>query len=335
MLPMRTGTQTELAEYLHRIMGNPVALIPVKQQETPKLPLFLRDRYKLLRGDLFGRKCYFAVVDGPNADFSAADYTRDAAALEQGLFTDVVLVPASLSAYVRNALVRQHVPFIVPNTQMFLPKLMTNLTERFPTPQESPSNTLSSVAQLIIIYQILQEPVGGLPLKHIADKLGYSAMTLSRAQDELQNAQLCDVERYGNALSLRFKWSGKALWQRAEPLLSTPVKREQWIRWGNPRPNAVKAGITALSTYTMLADESVATYAMRSKHVASALEQGEIIGCRGRGDAEACMQLWKYDPFLLAKNDMVDPCSLYLSLRHSADERVQKELDTLINEFIK
>jgi hypothetical protein len=38
----------------------------------------------------------------------------------------------------------------------------------------------------------------------------------------------------------------------------------------------------------------------------------------------------KYDPWILADNGIADRCSLYLSLRQSADEHVQKEIRFLI-----
>jgi hypothetical protein len=193
---------------------------------------------------------------------------------------------------------------------------------------------LSSVSQLIVIYHIQGKSLGGIPLGQIASRLGYSAMAISKAQDELQTAQLCDVVRSGRTLSLHFNWSGKDLWERAEPLLSSPVKRTQWIRWGQPRARAVTSGITALSKYSMLADDPIPTYAMRNKDLMSALGRGEIFGCAGREEADARMEAWKYDPWLLANDNTADRCSLYLSLRHSADERVQKELQHLVTGFL-
>jgi hypothetical protein len=81
----------------------------------------------------------------------------------------------------------------------------------------------------------------------------------------------------------------------------------------------------------MLADDRVPTYAMRDKHLTSAMDKGEIFGCGGPEEAEASMEAWKYDPLVLAANDVADRCSLYLSLRQSADERIQKELRSLID----
>ena len=43
------------------------------------------------------------------------------------------------------------------------------------------------------------------------------------------------------------------------------------------------------------------------------------------------IEVWRYDPDLLAKNGVIDPLSLYLSIRANDDERIQIELKDLMN----
>jgi len=69
---------------------------------------------------------------------------------------------------------------------------------------------------------------------------------------------------------------------------------------------------------------------MRDRDVVAATRKGEIFISEGREEAEARVEAWKYDPWLLAENGRADRCSLYLSLRNSTDERVQKEIQFLI-----
>jgi hypothetical protein len=332
---MREPTESALLKYLSTILGDLPWLEPASKSQTSSLPLFLREKYRFSGADLFGRKLYLAIEQQHGTEPSPGEYANDAGLLKQRLSGDVVLVLSKVAPYVRDRLVRQYVPFIVPGSQMFLPMLMIDLREHYPKKSTRSENALSSVSQLIVIYHLLREPLSGIPLGQIATRLGYSAMAVSKAQDELQTRGLCTVVRSGKALSLQFELERELLWRDAEPLLSTPVKRTQWIRWGTIRPHAVAAGLTALTKYSMLTDDSNPTYAMRDKHVGGALERGEIIGCLGREDADARMESWKYDPWLIAENDTADRCSLYLSLRRSADERVQKELETLVYGFLR
>lgn len=80
----------------------------------------------------------------------------------------------------------------------------------------------------------------------------------------------------------------------------------------------------------MLAEDRVPTYAMRDRNLTAAMDKGEVFGCGGPEEAEARMEAWKYDPWVLAGEEIADRCSLYLSLRQSGDERIQKEIRFLI-----
>ncbi len=334
---MSTTLQAELVEYLVAIAGDRPWLEPVARDRISKLPIFLREKYQLFQADLFGRKAFLAIENQAPSEPSPTEYAQHANMLRQQLSTDVVLVIANIPSYIRNRLVQRHVPFIVPGTQMFLPMLMIDLREQYPTRGRRSKDLLSPVAQVVVIYHLVRGPFTDLPLGQIAQQLHYSAMAISKAQEELQQTGICEVERSGKALFLRFTGSRADVWRNAKRSLSTPIKRTQWIRWGQGSSHsALKAGLTALSAYTMLADDSIPTYAMRDRQIVEALRQGELVGCRSREDAEARMESWTYDPALLSNDGhTADPCSLYLSLRNSADERVQKELGALMDGFLK
>jgi hypothetical protein len=48
---------------------------------------------------------------------------------------------------------------------------------------------------------------------------------------------------------------------------------------------------------------------------------------------ENVIEIWRYNPSILSKSGIVDRLSLYLSLKDSKDERIQIELDNMINEI--
>jgi hypothetical protein len=62
------------------------------------------------------------------------------------------------------------------------------------------------------------------------------------------------------------------------------------------------------------------------------LERGVCTGCHDAEHATARIEVWSYPPERLGDHEMVDPLSLYLSLRNSQDERVQQQLEQLIAE---
>jgi hypothetical protein len=173
-------------EYLTRVTGETPRIEPILDQLVSTLPLYLRQRYEFFRADVFGRRCFLASENSPTGELSPTEYGHDVMQLKQRFHEDVILVLMKLPSYVRNRLVRQRIPFIVPGTQMFLPMLMIDLQEHFLKSNDRMRSTLSAASQVVVIYQILKEPLDDMPLGQIATRLGYSAMVMSKVQDELQ-----------------------------------------------------------------------------------------------------------------------------------------------------
>src|SRR5690606_18821507 len=115
-------------------------------------------------------------------------------------------------------------------------------------------------------------------LRGIAEKVGYSAMNLSRAKDELEAADLCQTGRQGRSVVLEFPGRGAALWEKALPLLSSPVRKSHWVAWENVGYPAVPAGLTALSRRTMIEDDRIPTYALPQENYRQNLERGLFHG---------------------------------------------------------
>jgi DNA-binding MarR family transcriptional regulator len=320
--------QKSLSNYFDRIAGVAVPITSVAP--PPSLPLFIRQQFSFAAAEIFGRRIVLAVELTPPEELSANEYARSASFLRDAFGELVVLVMAKLPSYMRSRLVQKCVPFVVPNAQMFLPMLMIDFRERQTKGASPKQDTLLPVSQLVVIYQILRQPTDYISLAQLGEHLAYSPQSMSSAQEQLQEAGICEVRRNGRAIFLDFRVRGRALWEKAEPLMASPVRKTQWIRWGQTRARAVVAGISALSRNTMLAEDPVETYAMRERNVIAALDKGQLIGCNGREDADARMESWKYDPWVVAENGVADRYSLYLSLRNSGDERVQKELKLLL-----
>jgi hypothetical protein len=92
------------------------------------------------------------------------------------------------------------------------------------------------------------------------------------------------------------------------------------------------AGLSALASYSMLAEPPIPTYAVSSVQWRTAVRAGiEVLPEALPG---ACQwQVWSYTPVLLPGSKTVDPLSLTLSLQEEADERIQLALDELKEHF--
>lgn len=320
-----------LAEYLEKLTGREVPLKPV---EAGKLPLFLRERFTLRRAEIFGRDFLLALDSVGEESPSAAAYANFAESLASHLGEPAVLVLPALATHIRQGLIRLGRPFIVPGSQTFLPTALIDLRERQPAARLPVPKTLSPAAQSVLLYHLERETVHHQPLQKIAKIVGYSPNMLAKVKHELEAAELCETIRDGRVVLLRFSFERRELWEKALPWLATPVRAVHWVRWENPPQGILFAGITALSRMTMMADDRVPVHALGHREHRAALQNGDYRICADRDEATASLEVWNYNPTLLTiRPDTVDPLSLYLTLKDDPNERVQDQLETLIERF--
>ena len=159
------------------------------------------------------------------------EYGRDAALLKQLFGEDVVLVIPKTPAYVRNRLVREGIPFIVPGAQMFLLMLLIDLRERY-LKRSLESRTVVAVSQLVVVYQILRDPVAEIPLGQLVEKLAYSPQAMSHAEEESSDREpMRSSPRRENGLS-RLHIAREGIVGTGRAIMSSPVRRTQWVPRG-------------------------------------------------------------------------------------------------------
>ncbi len=324
-------TKLDLAGYIEEVIGQAPVLHDLAAGELGSVPLFLRSAYRLVALDLFGCRFIVAIEEETAEGATPAEYARQVETLRAALGTPVVLGLRPIPTHARNRLVQQRVPFIVPGRQLFLPFLAVDLREREPLLHRPSQKVLSDAAQAVLLGHLLGKSVEGIPLRDVASEAGYSAMTLSKVADELEAKGLAIAARAGKQRTLRFGGPRRELWDRSLPAMASPVRSRLYVKRGPSWPTAFTiAGLTALERYTSIMDDSVPTFAVWRNELRRAITTGEIIICKIADDADALVEGWAYAPARLGTGDFVDRLSLYLSLRESPDERVQKELRTLL-----
>jgi len=324
---MTKNLKMRLLDYLELLSGERPDLVACM---TSALPLFLRERYAVWSTRLFGQKTLLALEAEGWEIGSPGEYGKHAEALGQKLGKPVVLVLPLLPSYARNRMVQMGIAFIIPGSQAFIPNSLLDLRERFPQPHSKRREVLGPAAQCTVLYHLQRGSLAGVPLKDIARKVQYSPMMMTKVKDELEAAEICTIARRGRSMLLDFKAAGRALWGQVNLQLTSPVKKTRWVHWEKPAAPALLAGMSALSLRTMIAADRLPTYALPHAAFQELLERGVCTDCRDADNAAAKIEVWSYNPHLLGDDRMVDPLSLYLSLRESQDERVQKQLELLI-----
>lgn len=324
-----TSLAENTREYVGKALHQAFDLRPWKRQAD--LPALLRHEYDFFEGELFESPMLFMLAK----DFPTPANTKK----HQKMLGDywdapfVVVLERASSAW-RSQMVLQGIQFVVPHRQMYLPTAGLDLRERFHSHAEQ-KQRLSPSTQVVFLHGLLRQETPPSTPTELGLHLGYSAMTVSRAIDQLESLELIDAWRSGRERLFGIPGDHRAAWEKAQPYLVTPVRRQLRIRVVRETENfsPLIAGLSALSASSMLSAPGTPVHATTSDVLRELIEQGTIVEVERVDDAEAVLQVWSYPPRLLSHDRMVDPLSLYLSLRDDRDERVQAALNDLLERF--
>jgi biotin operon repressor len=330
-------------QYINETLGISTTAIPIQKDELGKLPMYINETYKLYNTVLFNRRLLFIELRNKE-EFSILQIEKQLQLLKNTFETTVVIIIQDLAAYNRKRLIEKGINFIVPEKQLFLPELLIDLRESFTNPRTKEKNvTLLPSAQFLLIYHIIHRyenwKLEEHSFKEIAKKLGYTPMAITNAVENLRYHEVVDVlgekEKY-----IKFRLERHELWNSLEHnnVLVNPVLKTVYI---DEMPKGVfmlKTNASALPEYTNLNPSKQEYYAIE-KTVFYGLQKSNALINKNEYEGNFCIEVWKYDPLKLVDdmtNDMpvVDPLSLYLSLKESHDERIGMALEQLIEKQI-
>jgi hypothetical protein len=320
--------QRQLERYLRDALSIDVTAAPWPYAD--RLPHFLKERYAFARVRMLETPCLL-VIDSNRAEESPAVVRKHLDLIRARQEGEVIYVRPQVTAYNRKRLIEQKVPFIVPGNQMYLPMLAVDLREHFRRTR-SVLSAFSPATQAVVIYALLNDVKEELIPLEMARRLGYTPMTMTRAFDELETANLGLATVRGRERCLRFPDTRKETWAKAQPFLRSPMNKRLFVRQGAPLPG-IRAGLTALAQYSMLSPPAYATMAVSREQWKEYHDRHKTIQVPAADPDGLEIQVWSYPPALFAQKDVADPLSLYLSLKDDTDERTQGSLDEMMRKF--
>lgn len=177
---------------------------------------------------------------------------------------------------------------------------------------------LTPAAQYLLLFHLQVESLDGKTLSEIGSSVPQSYLTVSRAVTVLEEVGLGLSDRLGTIKVFHFKFVGKELWEKAQPYLISPVSTVRYYDAFDG--SGVVGGINALAHYSHLNPEEMQTLV---------LDRNLVPEDNGLEDGRYRIEIWKYPP--IGDGPWVDKLSLALSLQENKDERVQKEIELMIN----
>ena len=318
----------KLKDYLKETLGITVE-VEIWEGDSG-VPFYLRDRYGFRQIELFNHRIILMIAQYQEEE-TPATVKKHKLVVQDAVNGEVVYVNDRVKSYNRKRLIEHKIPFIIPGNQMYLPMLAIDLREHFRN-NRIVNHKLSPSTQTVVIHALTTGDKGPYTPTGLSDVLGYTLMTLTRAFNELESLRIGYVKIEGRERRLIFDMKPQELWNEVKKDLRNPIKKRIWIKPQRFSIQGVKAGLTALSDYTMLAEPQQNTFAFSLDEWKVVKLQDKIKEVPANEPEAYQIEIWAYPPKLFATNNIVDRFSLYACLKTEPDERVQSMLDEMLED---
>ena len=249
-------------------------------------------------------------------------YQRRATRLSAALGVYIVFYFDHLDFYERKRLLEKGVYYVAGESNAYLPTLLTS-----PATRRIAARQLSACGQYILLSQLQGKKIEGSTISALAEWMPYTYVSIAKGVQNLEDLSLVASKKEPDGTKvIAFTKSGRELWETAKPFMSSPIKRTVFCD-SLPSGHYPAAGISALSSFSNLADDETPTVAV----YAGQFKDADFNGLNGF-DGAFKVEIWKYPPI---GEDAVDRLSLYLSLEDDQDPRVHKEIENMFESIWK
>lgn len=298
--------------------------------DTEALPLFLRGAYRL---KVLRIQDISFLTAAPIEKVNLATMRKHRKKLMEIAGMECAFRLETISTYAKKKMLEEGISFILEDKELYLPFLGIVLNNK---KKEKASPARISYLTQKMLLTVLYNGISNVSVTEMAKILEISKMSVSRCFDELDAFALGLIEDNGK-VGRRFQWTktSRELWETVRPLLRNPVEKEFLLDCTPPWP-LPKSGLTAISHFSMLADNSYVTYAITKQEVK--VLQPEQLPQVPQGELPAAViQVMGYVCHHKGDNELViDPLSavLTLTLEEMNDPRVEGAVEEIMEEFV-
>ncbi len=240
----------KLKKYLEETLGIEISILPWKEQK--KLPFFLVDAYTFFETSLLNNPCLL-MISKNDIELTPNTIQKHWEQVAKKWNAPCIYISDTISSYNRKRLIQHHIPFIIPNNQIYVPDLGLDLREHFKQ-QRIHKKLFSPATQTVIISALLREKNERLIPSELAATLGYSPMTMTRVFNELEAAGIGKLINKGKERWWIFEDTKKDLWEQTNAMLRSPIRRRESMKLfpGGKMRQLPLSGISALAETTMI-----------------------------------------------------------------------------------
>jgi len=293
------------------------------------LPIFMTMR-DIAIVEIYGVN--FAIVDVvKEAELSVAAMKKQKAKYEEALQCPVVYQVALNSVSMRNALVKNGVPFVDLPGNVFLPFMGIVLQDVY-RKQFVKADKMMPATQMVFLELLYMNDEESALKSEIANRLNLTKTSITRATAQLEEMGLIQQMKSGTEISIQRNCSRREYYENAKAYLINPVQKVITIMRQEATFESFGAGETALGQLSELNPPRIEECAIYKGE--EVIDQLELVDARYE-DQDDCLdvQLWKYNPSYFAREGRVDPVSLACTFKGNEDERIEMCIEELLEEL--
>ncbi len=321
-----------MSEYIHTAIErlNTFLPCPVTPQVVDLglanwIPYGLMDTYEYYTGNLAGVNTLFVGIGDTPEGVTPQTLEKHSKILTKNGGMPVVFLFGNMPAYLFTRFTQRNLNIIVGDKHLYLPDFLL-VVGKEKAERHLNEETIPPFAQLALLFHLQKEKINGKTMKELQNIFNVSYATVNRGVRWLTANNYVKLEG-GKEKTVIFNPDGRELWGKAKEQMTSPVDfiartSELWIG-----EKGLVSGENALAEYTMY-NGGLHQIAL-SRDVYDSIKKDVFWDPY----AEAEVQIWKYDPRLLSDTGVIDKLSLYLLLKDDADDRIQIELENMINEI--
>lgn len=317
----------KIKEYLEYLLGK--SNVAIENSRGVVLPLYL-NCYDYAEISVYGNRYIFVSA---KESLNVKTYKAQKGKIEALFDCPAVLVLEKSKALQRQNLIQNNIMFVEIGKQLFMPTVglaLQNVRD-IVIPQVDKFTPQTQLCALFFLYH----RVGEYTVKQIAEKTQLNSMSISRGMNSLRDLELLSNASIGRTSYYRLSVDKREYLQKLERYSVSPVQKAVWIKKDEKSRGVFRAGYSALSAYSMLADNEYETYAI-SKEEYKQIDRSLQIEFEDFLDEQDFIKLevWKYDPALFAEEGTVDKFSLCMSFDQEHDERTEAILKEIKESII-
>lgn len=339
-----------LNSYLIKNIGFGMKIMEENVLENIKLPLVLKRRYPSALARFMDHNCLLLF---PAKDINTRDFLQELQRIESRLsesvnrsFNTIIILPKA-SKNIISFFMEHRVPFIIGNRQVYLPFIYLDIQ-----PFEEEIEKFTPSYQLIFLYILYSPAHYVFNSADLAIEMDVSEMTVRRALKYLEELQLIVDLGVSRMQIYRRTFNKRETFERGKNYLINPLQDKLYFD-GNEididSNHFYKYPLSGEMALSELTNIMYNTYygdiiAMSSKDFRKKNNHNELLERSSKSPFDFqntfSLELWRYDPKILSKicypnNNCADVVSLWLTLKGIYDERIQKELDFLLNDYFE